>query len=94
MSRVSLTRTQRKNHKLKDLKTWVKSQMAANDMTQDDVGEALGIPQSAVSVKLKKSPKGKSDRKYNPDPFSYGDILILCELFNATPEEKARLLSM
>ncbi len=30
----------------------------------------------------------------NPDPFSYGDIVTLCNLFGVSDEEKIRLLTL
>lgn len=89
MPREALSREQKTNYKLKDFKKWVKMQMAATGKTQTDVGKALGISQGRVSQMLKQ--KGK---KVIKDPFSYGQVLTLCEFFGADEKEKGRLLTL
>ena len=84
----------RKRYKLKDLKKWVKMQMAATGKTQAEVGKVLGISQGMVSQMLKDPDKRKKGEKVNPDPFSYGQVLTLCEYFEVDGEEKQRLLTM
>lgn len=91
MPRVTI---KRKEYKLNDLKGWVIAQMHLHHMTQAEVGQALGISQSALSQMLKAADKKKGKEKIKPDPFSYGDLLTLCELFEASEEEKQRLLTM
>lgn len=63
--------------------------MAATGKTQADVGKALGVCHSRVSQML----KTKGD-KVEKDPFSYGQVLMLFELFNMSDEEKIRLLTL
>ncbi len=84
----------RKRYKLKDFQKWVKMQMAATGKTQAEVGKVLGISQGMVSQMLKDPDKRKKGEKVNPDPFSYGQVLTLCEYFGVDGEEKARLLTM
>lgn len=92
MPRVSI---KRKEYKLNDLKGWVVAQMRLHHKTQAEVGQALGISQSALSQMLKtKDKKNGKQEKIKPDPFSYGDLLTLCELFEVSEEEKQRLLTM
>ena len=93
MPRVSINR---KEYKLNDFKGWVTAQMRLHHKTQAEVGQALGISQSALSqmLKVKDKKKSKKDEKIKPDPFSYGDLLTLCELFEVSEEEKQRLLTM
>lgn len=93
MPRVSV---KRKEYKLEALKGWITAQMHLHHKTQAEVGQALGISQSALSQMLKvaNKKKGKGKEKIKPDPFSYGDLLTLCELFEVSEEEKKRLLTM
>lgn len=95
MPRVPLSEEQKKAYKLKDFKKWVKMQMAATGKTQSDVGKALGLSQSQVSQMLKRyDPETVSRPKVNPDPFSYGQVITLCELFGADGEERKKLLML
>lgn len=95
MSRVTFNMEQKKAYKLKDFKKWVKMQMTATGKTQSDVGKALGLSQSQVSQMLKRyDPRIVSNPKVNPDPFSYGDLLILFDLFETDGEERKRLLTL
>lgn len=92
MPRVSI---KRKEYKLNDLKGWITAQMHLHHKTQAEVGQALGISQSALSQMLKVPDKKKGkNEKIKPDPFSYGDLLTLCEFFEVSEEEKQRLLTM
>ena len=92
MPRVSINR---KWYKLNDLKGWIVAQMHLHHKTQAEVGQALGISQSMLSQMLKVPDKKKGKNgKIKPDPFSYGDLLTLCELFEVSEEEKKRLLTM
>lgn len=94
MPRVALSAEQRREYKLKDFKLWVHSQMRRCQMTQKDVGEALGLSQVRVSQMLDVRDKKKQDKKKDIDPFSYGQVLILCELFGADEEERQKLLML
>lgn len=84
----------KKDYKLVDFKLWVKTKMELNHMKQEDVGKALGLSQERISQMLKIPDKKKKNEKINPDPFSYGQVLTLCEFFEADEDEKARLLTM
>ncbi len=89
MPRVS---AKRKEYKVKDLKGWVVMQMKLHGMNQADVAKALGLSQPQISNRLKISKK--RGERVTTDPFSYGDLLTLCELFDVSGEEKQRLLTM
>ena len=92
MPRVSV---KRKEYKMLDLKGWIQHQMKVTGKRQADVAEALGVSQSRVSQMLKIPDRKKSkNEKVTVDPFSYGDLLSLCELFGVDGEEKKRLLTM
>ena len=39
-------------------------------------------------------PETVSRPKVNPDPFSYGQVITLCELFGADGEERKKLLML
>ena len=92
MPRASLCKEQKKEYKVRDIKGWVCHQMKMNGLKQKDVAKALNISQGALSIRLRvKDEKGKSLKN---DPFTYGDLLTLCELFKTSDEEKQRLLTM
>lgn len=92
MPRVALTTEQRWKYKLLDFKIWVRGQMALNHKTQADVGKALGISQGMVSRMLKTPDERKKGEKIDPDPFTYGQALILCDFFEADENERKKLL--
>lgn len=81
----------KKDYKILDLKGWVVQKMKMNGMNQNDIAKALGRSQPRISAMLKIPKRGE---KINIDTFSYGDLLVLCELFNASDEEKQRLLTL
>lgn len=91
MPRVSI---KRREYKLKDLKGWIYKQMKLRGLKQADIALALGVSRGRVSQMLKVAPKKGKKEKIEPDPFSYGDLLILCELFEANDDEKKQLLTM
>lgn len=91
MPRVALNIEQKKAYKLRDFKVWVYGQMKQSGMKQSDLGKALGVSQVRVSQMLKiPDPKSRDD----PDPFSYGDLLIMFDLFGTSEEERKRLLTL
>lgn len=79
----------KRDYKLKDLKSWICGQMHTHGLKQKDVARRLGISQQAFSTRIKVTPGGKGRES---DPFSYGDLLTLFELFGTTDEEKLHLL--
>lgn len=96
MPKAALSFEQRKAYKLKYFKCWIVSQMKLTGKTQKDVGDALGLSQGTVSTMLTVADvrrKGNG-RRINPDPFSYGQILTLFELFGTEAEERQRLLTL
>lgn len=92
MPRILLSAEQRRAYKLKKFKIWVHVKMKSTRLTQADVGKALGISQVRVSQML--DVREKKGKRSDPDPFSYGQVLILCDLFGADEEERKRLLLM
>lgn len=92
MPRVALNDRQRREQKVIALKGWVTAQMKLTGKRQADVAEALGVTTGRVSQMLK-IPKGKGD-SVNPDPFSYGQVLALCEYFRVDGEERQKLLTL
>ena len=94
MPRVALGAEQKMDYKLKDFKGWVSKQMKLNKKRQADVAEVLGISQARVSQMLRiPDPKDK-EAKEEKDPFSYGQVLTLCEFFGVDEKEKNRLLTL
>lgn len=91
MPRVALTTAQRREYKIRDFRGWVAWQMKMNGKRQADVAEALGVSQARISQMLKIPQKG--DRA-NLDPFSYGQVLTLCEYFGVDGEERQKLLTL
>lgn len=94
MPRVALSMEQKRDYKLKDFKLWVIMQMHDYGKTQKDVGKAIGVAQSTVSKMLQIPKKGETDRGIKPDPFTYGQVLMLCEFFGADEKTKNRLLTL
>ena len=92
MPRIALNAQQRREHKVISLKGWVVAQMKLTGKHQADVADVLGLSVGRVSQMLK-IPKGKGD-KTNPDPFSYGQVLTLCEYFGVDEDERRKLLTM
>lgn len=93
MARIALSSEQKRAYKLKDFKGWVHMQMKLAGMNQADLGKALGVSQVRMSQMLK-IPNSKSKVIVEPDPFSYGDLLIMFELFNTPEDERKRLLTL
>lgn len=91
MPRVALTAAQRRDYKLRDFKGWVVKQMKLNHKRQADVAAVLGVSTGRVSQMLKISDKSGGK---DSDPFSYGQVLALCEFFEADGEERQRLLTL
>ena len=91
MPRVALTAEQRKDYKVLDLKTWVIRQMKLNGKRQSDVAKVLGVSGGRVSQMLRFPKKGE---RLKTDVFSYGQLLLLCEYFNADEEERRRLMTL
>lgn len=91
MPRVTLSLEQKKEYKVKDLKGWGCHQMKVTGKKQKEVAEALGISQPRISSMVKVAKKGE---RVTADPFTYGDLLILCDLFDVSDEEKIRLLTL
>lgn len=80
MPRVALNAEQRKAYKLKDLYTWIKGRMSLKNITQADIGAALGVSQTAVSAKLLNLKKGK-------DALKHGELMIFFKELDATDDD-------
>lgn len=91
MPRVAFSIEQKKAYKVKDFKGWIVKQMKLSGKNQTEVARALGISQPRLSSMLKIPKKGE---RATADPFSYGDLLILCKLFDVSGEEKEKLLTL
>ena len=91
MPRVALSLEQKRRNKIKYLTEWIDGRMHSMELTQEDVAKELNITQEAFSMRL--NPKTYKKNK-NADPFKFGDLLILCIILEATPEEKERLLTL
>lgn len=94
MPRVALSMEQRRDYKLRDFKGWVVQQMHVHHKTQKEVGDALGVSQSKVSQMLKIPKNKKEECKVKKDPFTYGQVITLCEFFGADGKEKQKLLTL
>lgn len=90
MPRVALSPEQKKRYKVKDLAGWIDGRMHMLGLRQEDLAKKLGITQTAFSTRL--NPKTYKNKA--ADPFKYGDLLILFEILEATPEEKRKLMSL
>lgn len=86
MPRVAI---KKKDYKLKDLKGEIVKLMKMNGITQTDLGKALNLSQSRICEMLK-----MEGENVNPDPFTYGDLLTICEFFEVSGEVKQRWLTM
>ena len=91
MPRVALCPEQRKRNKIKALIEWIDGRMHNKGLTQEDVAKELNITQEALSTRLNPKTYEKNKRS---DPFKFGDLLILINILEATPEEKDRLTTL
>lgn len=89
--RVAFTLDQKREYKIKWLIEWIYGRMHGLNLTQEDVARKLNISQAALSTRLNPKTYEKNKRS---DPFGYGDLLILCEVLEATPAEKEELLTL
>lgn len=88
MPRVAI---KKKDYMIKDLAGWIDGRMHSLGLSQEDVARELGITQAALSARL--NPK-RYESGIAKDPFSYGNLLTLFKLLEATDEEKQRLLTL
>ena len=92
MPRVKpLTTEQKRERKVLGLTEWIDGRMHSRKLTQTAMAMALGISQQAFSNRLNPEKYRTGEIK---DPFSYGDLLVIFRLLEATPEEKERLLTL
>ncbi len=88
MPRVTINK---KDYKIKDLPGWIVGRMHVLGLKQEDIARELGLSQSAVSTRLNKKKYESGEVK---DPFSYGELLTLFQVLEATDEEKNHLLTL
>lgn len=91
MPRVALSREQQKRNKIKILIEWIDGRMHSKGLKQEDVAKELDITQEAFSMRMNPKTYEKNKRA---DPFKFGDLLILFNILEATPEEKERLTTL
>ncbi len=91
MPKSVLGQEQKRRDKEIALKQWIKKQMAENDLSRTDIADVLHVTPTRVSQLLRIP---KKDEHVNTDVFSYGTILILCDLFKANEYEKQKLLTL
>ncbi|MCI9141868.1 MAG: helix-turn-helix domain-containing protein [Lachnospiraceae bacterium] len=91
MPRVALSREQQKRNKIKILIEWIDGRMHSKGLKQEDVAKELNITQEAFSMRMNPKTYEKNKRA---DPFKFGDLLILFNILEATPEEKERLTTL
>ncbi len=84
MPRVAINK---KKYMLQDLYVWISGKMSLKDMTQEDLGDILGISQEAVSARLSGLKQGKDTLKYN-------DLLTIFKTFEATDEEILKFMKL
>lgn len=94
MPRVALTEEQRRENKLLEFKLWVKEQQARNDMTQEQLGNALGVSQGKVSTMLAVPSKKSKGKKVKLDTFTLGQAFILFDLFEADESTRRKFLML
>lgn len=95
MPRVALSKEQMVAYKLKDIKGWIHKKMKLTGKKQSDIANVLGVSNGRVSQMLKNyDPKKEPGKQGEKDPFSYGQLLLLCDFFGADEEEKERLLTI
>lgn len=91
MPKVALSAGQSARNKVKALIGWIDGRMHSMGLRQEDLAKELNITQEALSIRLNPKTYEKNKRA---DPFKYGDLLIIFKMLEATPEEKARLLTL
>lgn len=79
----------RKEYMIKDFAAWVSGKMHVMKIKQADMADKLGITQQALSARL-----NTGENKKPKDSFSYGDILTIFEVLEATDEEKQRFMTL
>ena len=84
MPRVAINK---KKYMLQDLYVWISGKMSLKDMTQEDLGNALGITQEGFFARLKGLKQGK-------DTFKYTDLAIVFKILEATDEEILKFMRL
>lgn len=76
---LPLSNTERKKE---EFRKWIKGKRSSEDVTQEMLGQKMGVTQQAAGKKVNKS------------QYSYTDLLILFKAVNATDEEILRLMKL
>ena len=87
MPRVTI---KKKDYMITDLQGWITGRMRIKRIRQADLAAELHITPQALSARLKPADKGRTPK----DQFSYGDLLTIFKVLEATEEEKIRLMSL
>lgn len=87
MPRVAI---KKKDYMITDLQGWITGRMRIKRIRQADLAAELHITPQALSARLKPADKGRAPK----DLFSYGDLLTIFKVLEATEEEKIRLMSL
>lgn len=83
--------SKKKEYMIVDLTAWITGKMHSKGVTQEMLAKELGIKQGALSSRLNPQKYKKGEMK---DPFTYGNLLVIFKLLEATDEEKKRLMSL
>lgn len=81
MPRVAI---KKKDYMIADLPGWIVGKMHKKKLRQTDVAKEIGITQPAMSQRLGQ----------DLDSFTYGDLLTLFKVLEATDEEILRLMKL
>ncbi len=88
MPRVAI---KKKDYMIRDLPGWITGRMHSKGIKQEYVARELGISQQAFSAKINPKKYASGEIK---DPFTYGNLLTLFKILDATDEEKQRLMTL
>lgn len=89
MPRAALSPEQKRDYMVNDLPYWFEKEARKKGLYTKDLAVALKITPQAWNERKKKKVNGKPKA-----PFSYGEMLILFRLLNATDEEILRLMRL
>jgi len=86
MPRIALSPEQKEEYMIADLPFWFEKEARKKGLRQKDLAEALGITPQSYGARKKKQGNGKPR-----DSFTYGDILKLFRLLDASEMEIMKL---
>ena len=73
--------------KIAEFRRWYKGKRAQEDVTQEDLAEALGVSQPSISSKLRVNGKGQTE-------ITFRELLVMLKAVHATPEEIVEIMSV